>query len=160
MSRITSVPRITIEMSTFDDDEVTGRVICHPVIRADADGFSLGTLALNEMQDLHILRNRINHYISLLNIPAPDMEDLDEKQAPQFAAVIEGYLSGYKPMNRANFNPKRMTVRTSQEIILDLADMVDITLNEVAEAMSYLGYCTVSYDHKVGWLLGSVTSDK
>ena len=42
---------------------------------------------------------------------------------------------------------------TSQEIILDLVDMVDIELNDVAEAMMFLGYRTIIHDGKVGWLL-------
>ena len=43
---------------------------------------------------------------------------------------------------------------TSQEIIIDLADMVDLELNDVAEAMSYLGYVVARIDGKTGWLLG------
>ena len=152
MSRLTTVPTIMIEVRAYDDD-VTGRTIFHPIIRAEADGYSLGTLALNELADLPILRDYINKTINNFNISTP-MEENQEKEAPRFTAVIEGYLTGYRPMNRGNFNPKTMEIRTSQEIIVDLAEMVDIELNEVAEAMLYLGYCTAMTDHKVGWLLG------
>ncbi|MCM1141779.1 MAG: hypothetical protein NC453_24680 [Muribaculum sp.] len=154
MSRLTSIPVITVEVSAFDDEE-SGRTILHPIIRANADGYSLGTLALNELADLTILRDRINESIHKLNIN--HMDETNEKEVPRFAAVIEGYLCGYRPMNRGNFDPKRMEIRTSQEIAGDLAEMVDIELNEVAEAMQYLGYCTAVGDHKVGWLLGVVT---
>lgn len=152
--RLTSIPAITIEARTFDDDDVPGRTIVHPIIRAESDGYSLGTLALPEMCDLHRLRARIDEFIFNNNIEMEGIEDFNVK--PPFTDIIEGYLSGYKPMDRGNFNPKAMEVRTSQEIILDLADMVDITLNEVADVMGYLGYRTCVIDHKVGWLLGSV----
>lgn len=153
MSRLTSIPTITIETSAFDDD-ASGRTVLHPIIRAEADGYSLGTLALHELSDLHILRARIDDFIFNNNITESPMEESNEKEAPRFTTIIEGYLSGYCPMNRGNFNPKTMTIRTSQEIITDLAEMVDIELNDVAEAMLHLGYCTVISDHKVGWLLG------
>lgn len=152
MSRLTSIPEITIETRAFDDEDITGRVILHPIIRGEADGYSLGTLALNEMADLHILRARIDEFIFNNNIPMEPSEDL--KLKPPYTDIIEGYLSGYQPMDRHNFNPKTMTVRSSQEIVLDLADMVDIELNDVAASMSYLGYKTCVIDHKVGWLLG------
>lgn len=151
MSRLTSIPVITIDINAFDDDD-SGRVILHPVIRAEAGGYSLGTLALNEMPDLHRLRARIDEFIFNNNIPMDEQESLNLK--PPFTDIIEGYLNGYRPMNRDNFNAKTMEVRTSQEIIIDLADMVDIELNEVAAAMSWLGYKTCVIDHKVGWLLG------
>lgn len=157
MSRLTSIPTIIIETEAFDDDD-TGRVILHPVIRAAADGYSLGTLALHELEDLHLLRARIDETIHKLKITSPIMDETEDKEKPRFAAVIEGYLSGYRPMNRGNFNPKRMEIRTSQEIAGDLAEMVDIELNEVAEAMQYLGYCTCVNDNKVGWLLGVVAA--
>lgn len=158
MSRLTSIPTITIETGAFDDD-ASGRTVLHPIIRAEADGYSLGTLALHEMSDLHILRARLDDFLFTYHIIEPPMEESNEKEAPRFASIIEGYLTGYCPMNRGNFNPKTMTIRTSQEIITDLAEMVDIELNEVADAMIYLGYCTVISDHKVGWLLG-LSSDE
>lgn len=155
MSRLTSIPAISIETAAFDDDDY-GRVILHPVIRAEADGYSLGTLALSEMADLHRLRASIDEFIFTNNITMEEQDDLIEK--PPFTDIIEGYLYGYKPMDRGNFNLKGMTIRSSQEIILDLADMVDLSLNDVAESMLYLGYRTCVAEHKVGWLLGSVGS--
>lgn len=78
-----------------------------------------------------------------------------DTKKPKFLGVIEGFINtqyrpsrGYNPDDRRNFR-----IMTSQEIILDLADMVDMELNDVAEAMMYLGYRTIIYDGKVGWLL-------
>lgn len=87
------------------------------------------------------------------NSKEPGMDPVSSK--PKFLGVIEGFINtqycpsrGYNPDDRRNFR-----IMTSQEIILDLADMVDMELNDVAEAMMYLGYRTIIYDGKVGWLL-------
>lgn len=154
MSRLTSIPTITIETRAFEDDD-SRRTVLHPIIRAEADGYSLGALALHEMSDLHILRARIDDFIFSNNITESPMEESNKKEAPRFTPIIRGYLSGYSPMDRGNFNPRTAVIRTSIEIINDLAEMVDIDTNDVAEAMLYLGYKTVVSDHKVGWLLGS-----
>lgn len=83
------------------------------------------------------------------NISEPD------PNKPKFLGVIEGFInSRYQPTR--HFNPddhRNFRIMTSQEIILDLADMVDMELNDVAEAMMYLGYRTIVSDGKVGWLL-------
>lgn len=74
---------------------------------------------------------------------------------PRFLGVIEGFINTQYRPSRA-YNPddrKHFRIMTSQEIILDLADMVDMELNDVADAMMYLGYRTIIYDSKVGWLL-------
>ena len=75
--------------------------------------------------------------------------------SPKFLGVIEGFINTqYRPTR--GFNPddrKRFRIMTSQEIILDLADMVDMELNDVAAAMMHLGYRTIIHDGKVGWLL-------
>lgn len=88
-------------------------------------------------------------------------EDINEQAQdseagkPKFLGVIEGFInSEYHPTR--GFNPddrKHFRIMTSQEIILDLADMVDMGLNDVAEAMMFLGYRTIIHDGKVGWLL-------
>lgn len=164
MTRPYPVPAIEIYANAYEDDD-SGRVTIHPVIRAYTQASSLGTLALNQFEDLHILRNAIDTFIETNGIPklSPMKKDSsapEERPVPQFASIIEGYLSasGFTPMNRDNFNPKGMAIRSSQEIILDLADMVDLSLNDVAESMLYLGYCTCVSEDKVGWLLGSVRS--
>lgn len=74
---------------------------------------------------------------------------------PKFLGVVEGFInSQYRPTR--GYNPddrRRFRIMTSQEIILELADMVDMELNDVAEAMIFLGYRTLIIDGKVGWLL-------
>lgn len=73
---------------------------------------------------------------------------------PKFLGVIEGYINTqYHPTRGFNPHDRRFRIMTSQEIILDLADMVDMELNDVAEAMMFLGYRTIIHDGKVGWLL-------
>lgn len=76
-------------------------------------------------------------------------------EAPKFLGVIEGYINTqYHPTRGFNPNDRtRFRIMTSQEIILDLADMVDMELNDVAEAMMFLGYRAIIHDGKVGWLL-------
>lgn len=84
-----------------------------------------------------------------------EQEQAAEARKPKFLGVIEGFInSQYHPTR--GFNPddrKHFRIMTSQEIILDLADMVDMELNDVAEAMMFLGYRTIIHDGKVGWLL-------
>lgn len=85
--------------------------------------------------------------------PKPDKKSSVRK--PRFLGVIEGYIntewrptSTFDPTDRTRFR-----ILTSQEIVLELADMVDMDLNDVAEAMMFLGYRTIISDGKVGWLL-------
>ncbi len=59
----------------------------------------------------------------------------------------------YEPIGLGNFDAGLIEVRTSQEIVGDLAEMVDIGLNEVAESMLWLGYRTVRSEGKTGWML-------
>lgn len=84
---------------------------------------------------------------------ASEMEPVSNK--PKFLGVIEGFInSRYQPTRASNPDDHRdFRVMTSQEIILDLADMVDMELNDVAEAMMCLGYHTTVSGNKVGWLL-------
>lgn len=78
-----------------------------------------------------------------------------ESPKPRFIGVIEGFInSQYHPTRGFNpDDPRRFRIMTSQEIILYLADMVDMELNDVAEAMLALGYRTIIHDGKAGWLL-------
>lgn len=159
MTRPYPVPAIEIDANAYEDDD-TGRVTIHPIIRAYTQASSLGTLALNQFDDLHVLRDAIDKYIESHNIKNPnpmkkDSSAPEERPVPQFAPIIEGYLSasGFTPMNRDSFKPETVVIRSSQEIIIDLADMADLSLNDVAESMLHLGYCTFVSADKVGWLL-------
>lgn len=165
MSRSTSLPEVDIVANIFEDSE-SGENKANIIIDVKVDGYSNGFLALDEPGDLLILRNAINDYIARNNIEksiSMNTEDNNRKASdlepdadkPKFLGVIEGYINtqyhptrGFNPADRRNFR-----IMTSQEIILDLADMVDMGLNDVAEAMMYLGYRTIIHDGKVGWLL-------
>ena len=78
-----------------------------------------------------------------------------ESAKPRFTDIIDGYINtNWRPTRGFNpDNPNRFRLMTSQEIVLELTDMVDLELNDVAAAMIYLGYRTIIYDDKVGWLL-------
>lgn len=80
------------------------------------------------------------------------------RKAPEFAPIVAGYLAGeYEPMDwrRQDEGPTetRWILRSSQEIQLELADMADLELNDVATAMLYLGYRTATAEGKTGWLM-------
>lgn len=70
--------------------------------------------------------------------------------------VISGYVeSQWCPAPSLQEGVKRgdITVMTSQEIVLALADVVDLDNNDVANAMITLGYRTGVIDGKAGWML-------
>lgn len=165
MSRNTPVPEVDIAANIIADSE-SGVNIANIIIDVKVGEYSNGFVILDEPGDLFILRNAIDEFIARNNIKKSiSMTTEDNNSAepgmtpdsnkPKFLGVIEGFINtqyrpsrGYNPDDRRNFR-----IMTSQEIILDLADMVDMELNDVAEAMMYLGYRTIIYDGKVGWLL-------
>lgn len=166
MSRSTPVPEIVISTNLYEDED-TGATECGIIIDARVGEYSNGILILDQPTDLHILRDAVDKFISRNHVPKsftmastdnnPDntAAEAAEQPKPKFLGVIEGFINTqYRPTR--GFNPDdRHTFRimTSQEIILDLADMVDMELNDVADAMIFLGYRTILHDGKVGWLL-------
>lgn len=153
MTRPYPIPAIEIDANAYEDDD-TGLVTIHPIIRAYTQATSLGTLALNQFEDLHVLRKAIDNFIITHDIQSPlPMEK--ESTPPQYTTLIGGYLtgSGYRPLTSGIPAPRHTTLRTSQEIIIDLADMADLTLNEVAACMIHLGYTTSCHEGRTGWLL-------
>lgn len=165
MSRNTPIPVVDIAANIITDCE-SGENLANIIIDVQVGGYSNGILVLDEPGDLYILRNAIDDYINRYKIQKPTPMSMNEndikepgkptdENKPEFLGVIEGFINtqyrptrGFNPDDRRNFR-----VMTSQEIVLDLADMVDIGLNDVAEAMMYLGYRTIIHDGKVGWLL-------
>lgn len=165
MSRNTPVPDVAIAANIITDSE-TGENLANIIIDVKVGDYSNGILILDEPGDLFILRNAIDDYIARNHIKNPYLMNTEDNNCkepemdpapnkPKFLGVIEGFINtqyrpsrGFNPDDRRNFR-----IMTSQEIILDLADMVDMELNDVAEAMMYLGYRTIIYDGKVGWLL-------
>lgn len=79
------------------------------------------------------------------------------KEQPQFLPIVSGYLWGINGSPTAShpalIDPKHTRVITSQDIVLELADMADLELNDVARCMTYLGYSCGSWDGKLGWLV-------
>ena len=164
MSRSTPVPEVVVSSNIITDDE-TGQNLATIIVEAKVADFSNGFIFLDDPGDLYLLRNAIDDYISRNNIKKTIPMNTEENNieqsreqapaTPKFLGVIEGFINtqyrpsrGYNPDDRRNFR-----IMTSQEIILDLADMVDMELNDVAEAMMFLGYRTIIHDGKVGWLL-------
>lgn len=86
---------------------------------------------------------------------AEDANKHQQPTKPAYISIIEGYLSAdWAPAKKADTDtPTRFRIMTSQEIVLELADMADLELNDVAEAMTSLGYCACTCDGKVGWLM-------
>lgn len=83
----------------------------------------------------------------------------DEEPMPKFLGLIEGYLGGeYEPVRV--FIPGHHRVVSSQEILIELADMADLELNDVVNAMTYLGYRVTRYDGKIGWVLKPISKDR
>lgn len=165
MSRNSPVPDVDIIANIFTDSE-TGINTATIIIDVKVGDYSNGILILDEPEDLHILRKAIDDYISCYKIKAPSHMNTEENKTtdsateaapekPRFLGVIEGFINT-EWMPTRGFIPDDITrfrILTSQEIIIDLADMVDIELNDVAQAMIYLGYRTIVYEGKVGWLL-------
>lgn len=163
MSRLTPVPEVVVSSNIIPDDE-TGQNLATIIVEARVADVSNGFIFLDEPGDLYLLRNAIDDYISHNNIKNPFPMKTEENNieqsreqapaVPKFLGVIEGYISTqYRPTRGFNPHDRRFQIMTSQEIILDLADMVDMELNDVAEAMMFLGYRTIIHDGKVGWLL-------
>ena len=80
------------------------------------------------------------------------------RKAPEFAPIVAGYLAGeYEPMDwrRPGEGPTECSwvLRCSQELQLELAEMADLELNDVATAMLWLGYRTATSEGKTGWLM-------
>ena len=163
MSRSTPVPEVVVSSNIITDDE-TGPTRATIIVEAKVAEYSNGFIFLDEPGDLYILRNAIDDYITRNNIKNPPMSTEENNieqsrgqasDSPKFLGVIEGFINTqYRPTR--GFNPddrKHFRIMTSQEIILELADMVDMELNDVAAAMMHLGYRTIIHDDKVGWLL-------
>lgn len=80
--------------------------------------------------------------------------EADAPRKPKFLGVIEGYINtDWCPARMFHPDDARFRIMSSQEIILELADMVDMEMNDVADAMVFLGYRTIIHEGIVGWLL-------
>lgn len=165
---IANTPKITITIEALKyDDEDTGREVTTPVVRAMYGNFSAGFITLKDVSDLLTLRKSIDEYLTLNNecgtcrvtnqnlteVPAGNAVEASGWVVPEHTDIIRGYLSDFTPVKNPEHESGSVTLRTSQAIALDLVDIVDISLNEVAACMSYLGYRAIATADKVGWAL-------
>lgn len=121
------------------------------------DGENSQYLTLYSAHELAALSATLSSFLSnditFQTMKQPSDNEL--RETPTFADIIKGYLQPeFRPV--ADIDPEAIAtyrVMTSQEILLDLADMVELSINEVAESMTLLGYHTAKIDGKVGWLM-------
>ncbi len=64
--------------------------------------------------------------------------DPTELNLPKTARIIALLLRDWEPGDRTKFNPREDM--TSQEIVCALEDMATLTVNDIAETMSWLGF--------------------
>lgn len=72
------------------------------------------------------------------------------KQDPK-NKIFCAYLQGNLP---ADLSDKNKVLKSSQEIVDDLADMIEVNINEVAEILANAGYIVVTGDdHLPRWAM-------
>lgn len=75
-----------------------------------------------------------------------------DKEIKGLALIVAQYLANYTPAD----DPTKMDVviRSTEDIITDLADMADLTSNVVANTMLNMGYTVVFlHDGRHGWAM-------
>ena len=66
-------------------------------------------------------------------------------------SILQQYLSRYAPAENTDTN---IILRTSQDIVEDLAEVMEISINEVANLLASQGYTIVhSKDGRLGWAM-------
>lgn len=74
------------------------------------------------------------------------------KEIKGLALIVSQYLANYEPAE--NPNDMGMVIRSTEEIITDLADMADLNANVVANVMLDMGYTVVFLrDGRHGWAM-------
>ena len=141
MSRFMPIPtfRFSIGSMTDEDTGYSWNTVC---IESKTGGCSNGDMVLDDMDDLFILRTAIDHFISEHDLISPlEMTKKLQTRQPQPVcadySVLEGYLKGWAP---AEYLESGIILKTSQDIVNDLEDMVDIDAAVVAHALTLLGF--------------------
>lgn len=82
-------------------------------------------------------------------------EDRTKKgEIPGCLVVLADYIGAFVPADDPNEPGGGVEVRTSMDIVLDLADMASIEINDVSTAMAAAGFrMTVHADRGIGWLM-------
>lgn len=74
------------------------------------------------------------------------------KEIKGLALIVAQYLANYEPAEDPN--DMGMVMRSTEEIITDLADMADLNANVVANVMLDMGYTVVFLrDGRHGWAM-------
>ena len=141
MSRFMPIPTFHFSISSYTDED-TGHSWNTISLESKTNGFSNGDMMLDDMDDLYLLRSAIDDFISEHDLISPlEMaKKLQTKQPEPVCAdyaVLEGYLKGWAPADSLDSG---VILKTSQEIVTDLEDMVDIDAAVVAHALTLLGF--------------------
>ncbi len=154
--RMFPVPSVNISMGSCTDED-DGRIWNYVTIDVmTGDYCSNGTITLDDLDDLFLLRNAIDKYISKNDLKPSDMTKKSKTQQPDPVCsdytVIEGYLKGWAPAEKFE---RGVFLKTTQDIVDDLQDMVDIDTTVVAYAMTLLGFkAYFSHDDGPhGWMM-------
>ena len=156
MSRFTSIPVLELSLNTVSNElsAHSRNTVC---LNATIDGSSAGFMCLDDLDDLFILRSEIDCFIYEHDLIHPSEmkknleKDNAESVCPDYT-VLEGYLKGWA---HADSIGNGTIVKTSQEIVADLEDMIDIDTTVVAHVLSVLGFKThFSHDGSLhGWMM-------
>ena len=74
------------------------------------------------------------------------------KEIKGLALIVAQYLANYEPAEDPN--DMGMVIRSTEEIITDLADIADLNANVVANVMLDMGYTVVFLrDGRHGWAM-------
>lgn len=77
------------------------------------------------------------------------------KEIQSLALIVAQYLANYEPAEDPN--DIGIVIRSTDEIITDLADMADLSANVVANTMLNMGYTVVFLrDGRHGWAMKSL----
>lgn len=77
------------------------------------------------------------------------------KEIKGLALIVAQYLANYSPAEEPD--DKGVVIRSTEEIITDLADMADLNANVVANVMLDMGYTVVFLrDGRHGWAMKSL----
>ena len=79
------------------------------------------------------------------------MENNEEKK-PYYVDILTAWLSQWQPAEEPY--PEEVRVKTSEDIVAELADMVDLSIVDVAKLMQALGFKPVYLrDGRHGWAM-------
>lgn len=160
MTRRSPLPLFTIQFrNNIDEDSEEYSVRTTITARASEDILN-GIISLDEPEDLILLRDTINDFISrnkhLLsmaqknNPKTPNAKPLTSTP-PGYCYVLEGYLNGWAPAREYG---KGVILKTSQDIVNDLEDMTALNAAAVSDIMSQLGFrAHFTPEGLHGWML-------